>query len=376
MHHKLFNAHGTSALVLVLASTALIGHPGVRAQAPPAGTQALAAQGVAPSPKAAAPGAPAEPATEPPTEAERLIDLAIKKIAGLNAVAADLVQNVEMLKQKFAIKGRYLKATPSRIYLRLDITGLPDSSGRMLQICDGETLWDYQKVLDSEFYQKKSIKPILERLNSPEIDAKMRDQYLSLLGFSGPDTLLVGLRKSVKFDQKEEGELEGKPVWILRGTWRNRNGLVGPDQRPLPPTGPLPAYVPSLATLFLGKEDGWPYKVIMVGKLPTLLQDTRRPGPDGRLTGVKTSAEKVDPSRVELVYSNVQINPRIRPEEFAFQAPPNANVEDTTEMILKGLDQAILQQSMQKRTEAAQKEGPLLDQGFEIPKPPTDAIPK
>jgi hypothetical protein len=90
----------------------------------------------------------------------------------------------------------------------------------------------------------------------------------------------------------------------------------------------------------------------------------------------RSSAEKIDPSKIELVYSNVLLNPKLKPEEFAFQAGPNANVDDTTEMILKGLDQAIQFQAMQKRTEAARQEGPLLDQSIEVPKPATEPTPK
>jgi hypothetical protein len=198
---------------------------------------------------------------------------------------------------------------------------------------------------------------------------------MSQIGFSGPEALLVGLRKSIRFDQKEEGVLDGKAVWILRGTWLNRTGFVGPDQRPLPAMGPLPAYVPSLATLYLGKDDGWPYKLILVGKMSSILQEPRH-GPDGRLVAARSSAEKIDPSKIELVYSNVQINPKLKPEEFAFQAGPNANVEDTTEMILKGLDQAIQYQAMQKRTEAAREQGPLLDQPIDIPKPTAEPTPR
>ena len=268
------------------------------------------------------PGAPAEPPQEPPTEAERLIDLAIKQVAGLKSVSADVVQRVEMLKQKFDIKGKFLKAPSSRIYLKLTIAGLADSSGTMLQVCDGVTLWDYQQVLESQFYRKMSVQPVFEKLNAPEIDAKTREQILTQMGFTGPEALLVGLRKTIKFDQKESGEIEGKPVWVLRGTWRSRNGLVGPDQRQLPPTGPLPAYVPSLATLYIGQKDGWPYRIVMVGKIPTILQDTRRVGPDGRPIGSRSSIEKVEPSKMELIYTNVLINPDIRAEEFAFQAPP------------------------------------------------------
>ena len=66
----------------------------------------------------------------------------------------------------------------------------------------------------------------------------------------------------------------------------------------------------------------------------------------------------------------------VRPEEFAFQAPPNAIVEDNTEIIVKGLNQAIEVQAMQKRAEAARQEGPVLDQPIDIPKPPADPTPK
>lgn len=342
------------------------------AQTPPPAPAASAGAGAG----AAAAAKPAEPPAEPPTEAERLIDLAIKKLQAVKSVAADMTQHVQMLKQDFVIKGRYLKAPASRVYQKLSVSGIPDSSGTTLQVCDGETLWDYQQILESQVYRKLSIKPILEKLNSPDIDATTREQITARMGFSGPDTLLAGLRQAVKFTIKEETTLDGKPVWLLRGTWRNRNGLTGPDQRPLPATGPLPAFIPSTASLYLGKEDGWPYKLVMVGNVPSILMDTRLRGADGQFVGRKGSIEQIEPSRVELTYSNVQLNPTIRPEEFAFQAPSNAAVEDNTEMILKGLDQAIQLQAMQKRDQAIQQEGPVLDQSIEIPKPPTDPTPK
>jgi hypothetical protein len=114
----------------------------------------------------------------------------------------------------------------------------------------------------------------------------------------------------------------------------------------------------------------------LVGKVPTILQDTRRVGPDGKLVGSRSSIEKIDASEIKLVYSNVQLNVAVRPEEFAFQAPPNATVEDNTELIIRGLDQAIQVQSMQKRAEAARQEGPDLQQSIDIPKPPADPTPK
>ena len=270
MQYKPFHSHPTCAAALLLALGTITWPCQVSGQAPSARlkTPPVRLERRAQPPLPAGQGGPtAEAPAQPPTEAEKLIDQAIKKVASYTSVAADMTQNVDMLKQKFAVKGRYLKAPSSRLYLKLTVTGLPDSSGTLLQICDGETLWDYQQILESQSYRKMSIKPVLERLNSPDIDAKTRDLFMSQIGFSGPEALLVGLRKSIRFDQKEEGVLDGKAVWILRGTWLNRTGFVGPDQRPLPAMGPLPAYVPSLATLYLGKDDGWPYKLILVGKI-------------------------------------------------------------------------------------------------------------
>jgi outer membrane lipoprotein-sorting protein len=380
MYHKRIDLHAAALPATLFLSAALAWTPRGHAQAPEPSQAQPPAVAVPSAPGPASPAAAAksgEPPAEVPTEAERLIDVAIKRIAGLKSVSADMVQSVQMLKQKFDIKGRYLKAPTSRTYLKLTVSGLPDSNGTLLQVCDGETLWDYQQILEFQNYRKFSVKPIFERLNSPDIDPKTRDQIMNQMGFAGPEALLVGLRKSIKFDQIEEKTLDGKPVWVLRGTWRNRTGLVGPDQRPLPPTGPLPAFVPSRATLYLGKEDGWPYKTILEGSPPTVLrQDTRRVGVDGRPIGSKSSIEKIEPSIIQLVYSNVQINAPIRPEEFAFQAPPNATVEDNTENIIKGLDQAIQIQTMQKRAEAARQEGPVLDHSIDIPKPPTDPTPK
>ena len=266
-----------------------------------------------------APGAPpADKPDEPPTKAELLIDDAIKKIAKLESVAADLLQEINMLNQKYTITGRYLKAPNTHVYLKLSVSGLPDTSATSLQVCDGETLWDYQVVLDSQNYRKLSIKPILERLNSPELNSKIKDQALTSMGLAGPETLLVGLRKTLKFSQIEEDEVDGKKLWRLRGTWRTRQGLVGPDGRPVGAAGFLPPYMPMDGTLYLGKDDSWPYKLVLVGRKPSALFETRRLGPDGRPIGAKSSIEKINPSEIRLTYSDVKLNAKIRLDEFAF----------------------------------------------------------
>ena len=319
------------------------------------------------------PGAPAgDQPEEPPTQAERDIDAAIKKVASLKSVTAELVQEINMLNQKYSIKGTYRKGANNLVFLRLGLAGLADSEATSLQVCDGETLWDYQLVLSSSFYRKMSIKPILERLHSPELNPTLRDQAIAQMGMAGPETVLLGLRKAMKFNLKEEGELDGRKVWKFRGTWRSRQGLVGLDGRPVPAGGFLPVYIPMDATLYLGKEDGWPYQLVLVGRKPSILE-TRRTGPDGRAVPVaKGLSDKVVPGEIKLIYKDVKLNAKLRLEEFAFQAPPNANVDDSTEMLIKGLDQAIQVEIQRKKNEAAKKEGPLLDEPTGVPKAPAE----
>jgi hypothetical protein len=298
------------------------------------------------------------------------LDEAIKKVAALPSVKAELTEKVEMLKQKFEIHGTYRKAPGGRLFLQLIVSGLPGSTGEMRQVCDGTTLWDYQQILDSRFYRKIALGPVLEKLKAPELDALAREQVLARLGIAGPDVLLSGLRRTIHFDQKDEATEGDRPVWILRGTWQDRQGLLGPNQQPLREDAPLPAYIPSQVTLTIGKEDGWPYKVRLAGRQPTILFDTRRTGPDGRPIGTLSSIQKIEPSKLELTYTLVTLNPTFTPEDFDPHVPAGAHVEDGTEAEVSALQQIIEAKAAAKKAETARSE-PLLEQPIELPKATT-----
>jgi outer membrane lipoprotein-sorting protein len=344
-------------------------------QQPPAG-QAPPASTI-PPPNTGAPEAQAkEKAEEPPTPAEILIDDAKIKLAKLQSAAANVEERVDMLNQHFTLKGNYFKAPGYRVYFRLTLNGLADSGGTTLQVCDGETLWDYEAVLESTIYHKFSVKPVMERLSSPELDSKVKDEFREGMGFAGPETLLVGLRRLFRFNQgKEESKIGDRPVWILRGEWKDRKGLTGPDQRQVNLFGMLPPYVPKLVVLHLGKDDGWPYKLELLGQAPSMAMDTRKVGPDGRPIGARSSIETVAPTKIVLEYSDVKLNPAIDVSQFAFEPPAAAPVEDGTEMIVKRLDSIIAMQAERKKADAAKKEGPVLEHSLEIPPPPGALVP-
>jgi outer membrane lipoprotein-sorting protein len=365
----------TSALVRILgpASLALASAFGgfeVRAQGP--GAPGPAAPGGGPSPGSL----PAKKAEEPPTEAERFIDLAIKKIAQIKSVSADVRQEVKMLNQDFKIQGRYLRAPGTKFRMDLKVVDLPDTQAKMLQVCDGEILWEFQQYFDTKLCSKKNVKQILEKLNSPELNAEMREAATLQLGLAGPEALLMGLRKSIKFNHMEEGSLDGKPVVILEGNWRDRTGLLGPNKQQVPMLGMLPPYIPSLARLYLGKEDSWPYRVNLTGKpLTVVVNAPAEKGPDGK-PRAKPVADSVAPTSIVLIYANVSFDSPANPDEFKFDPPREIQTEDMTEAILGRLDQAIKVGGAMQKAEAAKSEIPVLNESIPVPNPAGEPAPR
>jgi hypothetical protein len=283
-----------------------------------------------------------------------------------------------MLGQKFRLKGQYLRAPKHRLYLQLKLSGLGDATGTMLQVSDGQTLWDYQQVLSAKSFRKIDIGKIFKKLDEPGFDAEIRRQIVGAMGFSGPDALLSGLRKAMKFHTVVEGTLHDRPVLIFYGTWKDNAMLSGQQApagsaAPAPNPNALPSYVPSIAHVWVGKDDGWPYLVEIEGRVPAVVLDTRIIGPDGKPIGAKTKVKEVEPTKIVLTYTNVQVNADLKAESFAFQPPDDANVLDETERLLAVLEQSTTAAEMRKKAADA-SQGEALPQ-IPVPSPDGAAAP-
>ena len=262
-----------------------------------------------------------------------------------------------MLSQKFSIKGRYLKAPNRRVYLRLTVSGLPDSerhhaSGLRRRNSLGLPANPRQSVLSQAEHQADPRTAQFAR-SGPE-DRRLRQprRWAS----PGRKRCCSGCEKRSSSIKREDGELDGKKVWILHGTWRTARDLLVPMRsrcrhRRLAPVYPdgSPRSTSARTTAGLTSSSSW-------AEGPPCF-DTRRVGPDGRPIGPKSTIEQVEPSKITLAYSDVKLNATIRVDEFAFQAPPSANVDDNTEVISKGLDQAIQVQVQQEEERGDTKEG-------------------
>ena len=176
-------------------------------------------------------------------------------------------------------------------------------------------------MLDQPFYRKLSIKPILERLNSPDLDPEIRIKATTQMGVSGPETLLVGLRKTLRFDMKEEAVLDGRKVWKFHGIWKNRQGLI------VRVAGRSIRWARCRRTfrwtprLYLGVEDGWPYQLILEGRASSRpVQTLAGRARTGRPIGSKASSEKIPRSTITMTYSNVKLNAQHPPRRIRVSA--------------------------------------------------------
>ena len=96
----------------------------------------------------------------------------------------------------------------------------------------------------------------------------------------------------------------------------------------------------------------------------------RELGPDGRPIGPALSVEAPDPSEIRMIYSNVQLNPQLGIEQFAFEPPDGIRVVDETQAIVSDLTAVLAQRAAARKAEAA-KLGPELPT-IPIPKPPSE----
>ncbi len=317
---------------------------------------------------ASGPASLADSTELPPTEAEKALDAAIEKLKAVETTAADVELSADILGQSFRVVGQYMKAPNLRSLINLKVEGLGDVTGELQQVCDGIAFWDYQRVLESPRLRKVTLAPILKVLEKPEADATLKQSFLDNLGLAGPEAVLSGLRQSVMFDQMESGTLEEKAVVVIRGRWKDRVALAMPGgPQAAQGSGELPPYVPSIVTVWVGEEDGWPYQVKLEGRMPLIPMDDRVIGPSGRVEGRKSASKVEKPSSILMHYR--KSDHEVRLSDFVFQVPPNVEAMDDTDQIVTLMENQLAEQALRRRREAAGAADSKSSKGaFEAPK--------
>ena len=261
MHHKRINlASRSSPLALSLAAS--LAWPCAPARPRPAGPKPRRpAVRPAPAP-AAGRQARGEPPQEPPTEAERLIDRPSRRSPASSRSRPTWSRTSRCSSRSSTIKGRYLKAPvlahlpqadrhrPARLaghdapgLRRRDALGLP-ADPRVPDLPQDE----HQAGLRAaELARHRRQDP------RPGHDA---DRLRRPGGPAGRPPQVDQVRPEGRGRARRQARLD-PPRHLAEPQRAGRARPAAAARRP----ARCPPYVPSLATLYLGKEDGWPYKI-------------------------------------------------------------------------------------------------------------------
>jgi len=199
-----------------------------------------------------------------------LVD-AIRELEGHASVAASIRHEVALFGQRLSGSGTYFEeqaAGNRRIRLELKIQ-LGDHTSSFLQVCDGDFLWTYQKLLKEPTLTRIHVARALEGLRRAEgAGSEKRPEMLPGLG--GLPKVLRALHASFDFAAAQRGQWgkEKRLVWRLHGRWRGaRLAALIPDQKEAIERGEpvdlskLPQHLPDHVVLLLGQNDLFPYRI-------------------------------------------------------------------------------------------------------------------
>ena len=256
------------------------------------------------------------------SESEKLLDEALVKIERLNQFSADIRQTIEMFGYRFTGTGRYLLAPDFQMRFEMKLQLTSETSGSLLEVCDGKVHWTSLKILDTHELERFDLERARKIFDDPEFDQATRRLLIKHLGFSGLLPMLQGLRDSQKFEQHEEAELDGKPVYVLHGSWKEEafNG-VSVHRRPVT-LATLPPFVPSKSTLWIDRSTGWPYRFEFRSD---------------------RDAENETETVIQLEFLNPRIGVELPKSQFVFEPPPDVEPRDRTDQICQQLTRALRQ---------------------------------
>lgn len=201
-----------------------------------------------------------------------------------------------------------------------------ETASGLLQLCDGRYLWNYRKLMGAESLSCVDYALVQQRLEEkgPQ-NIQVLDNWP---GLGGLPKLLRSFDKAFVFDSPEGGHLQKDfPAWKVEGRWRPEMlARAVPEHKEAIEQGrgveleDLPEHLPNCVTLFLGKDDLFPYSIVYY-----------------RLKGntANVRASRDDSPMVQIDMANVRFNQPIRAAQFVYK--PGLKYTDGTERMLEKL---------------------------------------
>lgn len=313
--------------------------PAAGQPAPTAAQPARVASAASTNPYAPAQSSPSQrgAAVAPAERARQTLAEAVAALERWHSVAARVRAEVRLFEQHLVGSGTYVQGSARDRAWRWELrVQTDDGASSLLQVCDGKQFWTYRQTASAAR---------LEWIDAPRVYASLA-KHRPLpgaasagtaamptlgLGVGGLPRLLRALDDCCEFRAVNEGSLERMPVWILQGTWRPAIlAHLLPEQREAIEQGRgadlkrLPAHVPDRVSLFLGRDDLFPYR---------LEYHRDQPGEKEWEAGARRSHP---PSIVKLEWFEVRFNVPLARDQFYYN-PGATKYDDVTGRYLEGL---------------------------------------
>ena len=293
-------------LVLFFGTVALMNYP-VGAQVDGKAADANQEKDAEPKKDAEEKPAPAKPAPE----AKKLFESAREKLSN-RLYRAKIVQKLTLADRTIYANGEILRGPKWQMRLQYEVkTG--GTTGKLVQVCDGDKLWTERRVNDEVRLSMQDVKAILGKVGPQPTPANLA---VAEMGLGGITSLLASLDRTMIFAKPETVDIDGESLFRTDGGWNADFRARAEANRKAAPG--LPDYIPDGARVYFDADD-FPRRIQYLKKIGK--SDVLKPIVTLDFVDVAWLAEgDVDPSK------------------FNYELPQGVFPEDVTKAYLDALD--------------------------------------
>lgn len=249
-------------------------------------------------------------------DAQPFFDKAVAAIQARKSIQATLVEQVFIGDHPMRMTGHYF-SRGDQIRLELQVRLGGNSRGSLLEVCDGDILWNLTEIAGNKQVTLRNLKQIQAAMAEQPVATTWKTE----LGLGGIPGLMNSLERTMQFQEaREKGEGASRTV-VLLGKWNKETAAKWqrPNDKELPP------YIPDQLRIYFDPETLFPHRLIYLKR---------------------DSEKKIYRSLVRLDFQDVQLDGEVDEALFQFTPPEDLVPDDITQQYI-----AQFAQRNQKSTE-------------------------
>jgi hypothetical protein len=249
----------------------------------------------------------ADSAASASNAAREFFQEALGRLKSRRSVQAQLSEQVSINDQPLRLTGKYA-SEGNKVRLELSVNLGGDAKGTLLEVSDGDILWNETIIAESRQVTLRNLKQIAAALakQPPETASRLE------LGFGGLTGLMSSLDRTMEFDQLRESTEGDRRFVVVQGNWKAEfaESLKTNKEQP------LPSYVPDSVRIYFDPETRFPHRFVYLKRH----EEQKTLGP-----------------LVRLEFQDVKLDAPVDEAAFQFEQPTDIVPEDITQQYIDQL---------------------------------------